>query len=191
MNSMRRLALSAVLFAAAATAAPAQAATVVVNGSLSSGDPTFNPLGEGNPPTSIRGGAFPFDAYRFTVDTAGTYAIAATSKVFDTYLGLYQGAFDPQNPLANALQYDDDAGAATNSLINRSLSTGVQYFAVVTKFRPSSRGSYALSLSGPGTATIGGAVPEPATWAMMILSLGAVGFAMRSAQHRRVQRRPA
>jgi hypothetical protein len=77
------------------------------------------------------------------------------------------------------LQYDDDAGAATNSLINCSLSTGIEYFAVVTSFSPSSRGSYSLTISGPGTATIGGAVPEPATCAMMILGMGAVGFAMR------------
>gem|GEM_PF-5495364 len=47
-----------------------------------------------------------------------------------------------------------------------------------------SRGSYLLTISGPGTATIGGAVPEPATWAMMILGIGAVGFAMRSAKRR-------
>jgi hypothetical protein len=30
-----------------------------------------------------------------------------------------------------------------------------------------------------GSATVGGAVPEPAGWAMMILGMGAVGFAMR------------
>jgi hypothetical protein len=77
------------------------------------------------------------------------------------------------------LQYDDDAGATTNSLINRSLVTGVQYFAVVTSFSPSSRGSYSLTISSPGAALIGGAVPEPATRAMMIFGMGAVGSALR------------
>jgi len=179
MNVIKTLAMSTVLFAVAAAAAPANAATVVINGSLSSADATFNSPNAGNPPTSTSSGAFSYDAYGFTVNTAGTYAITAASRVFDTYLGLYQGAFNPQSPLVNVLQYDDDSGAATDSLINRSLSTGVQYFAVVTSFAPSSRGNYSLTISGPGTATIGAAVPEPATWAMMILGMGAVGFAMR------------
>ena len=30
-----------------------------------------------------------------------------------------------------------------------------------------------------GSATPGGAVPEPGTWAMMLMGFGAVGFAMR------------
>jgi hypothetical protein len=180
MNSIKKLALTSVLFAAVAAAAPASAATVVVNGSLSSADPTFHSPNMGNPPSSVAGGAFAYDAYRFTANMAGTYSITAASVAFDTYLGLYQGTFDPQNPLVNALEYNDDSGfTTTNSLISRSLSTGVQYIAVVTSFAPSSRGSYSLSISGPGTATIGGAVPEPATWAMMILGMGAVGFAMR------------
>jgi hypothetical protein len=181
MKIMGKVAVAAALVSSAAMAVPATAATVVVNGSLTATDPVFNSPSEGNPPTSVDVGAYTYDAYRFTVNTAGTYAISAASTAFDTYLGLYQGAFNPQQPLANALQYDDDSGSGTGSLISRNLSSGIQYFALVTSFAPSSRGNYSLSIAGPGTATISaaGAVPETATWAMMILGMGAVGFAMR------------
>ena len=37
-----------------------------------------------------------------------------------------------------------------------------------------------LTLGGPVTATPG--VPEPATWMMMILGFGAIGFGMRRSQ---------
>jgi opacity protein-like surface antigen len=36
-----------------------------------------------------------------------------------------------------------------------------------------------IGIRNISTATAAGAVPEPATWAMMILGMGAVGFAMR------------
>lgn len=42
----------------------------------------------------------------------------------------------------------------------------------------------------PTLATIA-AVPEPATWAMMILGMGAIGFAMRSANRRSEQKSDA
>ena len=48
-------------------------------------------------------------------------------------------------------------------------------------------GEYTLTINGvnrgtgslAGTVTIAQAVPEPATWAMMLLGFGAVGFGMR------------
>ena len=51
-------------------------------------------------------------------------------------------------------------------------------------------GSYTLSFIGNGSGSFGGnvsfsAVPEPATWGMMLLGFGAVGYAMRR------RRRPA
>jgi hypothetical protein len=44
---------------------------------------------------------------------------------------------------------------------------------------PGQDGSYSLSIS-----SVGGAVPEPATWAMMLLGFGFVGGAMRTAKRR-------
>ena len=185
MKTIKKLMMTAVLAATAAISAPVSAATVATNGNLTANDPIFNSPNSGNPPTTTASGSFAYDVFGFTVNTAGVYDIAANSNAFDTYLGLYRGSFDPQSPLTNALQYDDDSGPGFNSLISRSLSTGTQYFAVVTSFAPEARGAYSLTFTGPGTATIGtGAVPEPATWAMMILGMGAVGFAMRSAKRR-------
>jgi hypothetical protein len=53
-----------------------------------------------------------------------------------------------------------------------------------------SNGSYTLTFIGNGSGSFGGnvsfsAVPEPATWGMMLLGFGAVGYAMRR------RRRPA
>lgn len=86
MNPIKKLALGTVLLAAVAAGAPANAATVV-KGTLTANDPTFNSPNQGNPPTTTVTGTFAYDAYRFTVDTAGSYAISATSNAFNTYLG--------------------------------------------------------------------------------------------------------
>ena len=63
------------------------------------------------------------------------------------------------------------------------------YDTFTTTFASNAGSSYTLSynLSSGGntnglrvtTAAVAGAVPEPATWALMILGMGAVGFAMR------------
>lgn len=53
-------------------------------------------------------------------------------------------------------------------------------FTSVTFSTPTSGGSN--DQFGVDNVTIGGAVPEPATWALMILGMGAVGFAMRRAK---------
>lgn len=42
---------------------------------------------------------------------------------------------------------------------------------------------YIAVLSGLNGVQITGAVPEPATWAMMLLGFGTIGFAMRRRQH--------
>lgn len=54
-------------------------------------------------------------------------------------------------------------------------------------FDPNSRASdngNGLNFRGYSINATTGAVPEPATWAMMILGMGAVGFTMRSAKRR-------
>lgn len=50
-------------------------------------------------------------------------------------------------------------------------------------------GSYTLTLTGVGSTR--GAVPEPATWALMLLGFGAAGSALRRAHSRRSALRPA
>jgi hypothetical protein len=58
-------------------------------------------------------------------------------------------------------------------------------------------GQYTLTINGQnsgtgslaGTITIGQAVPEPATWAMMLFGFGAIGFAMRRRKDTAVTKR--
>lgn len=151
------------------------------------GSPTLErPFENGsNPPFSVSDGDYPYDVLAFTVTVSGSYSLLLESSDFDTFLGLYSGNFDPSAPLVNALIYNDDGGAGTNSLINYSLNTGTSYFAVVTGFGTDDFGPYTLTIRGPGSAVAG--VPEPSTWAMMLIGFGAIGVAMRRRRMSRPQ----
>lgn len=176
-----KLAYSALALAAFAVAAPAQAATAVVAGDTT-GSPTYNRTLSGSPPTilSAVGTAVAYDVVSFSVGTGGSYSFNLDSLVFDPFLTLYSGSFDPSNPLANALIADDDAGPGSNSAFSFNLASGVSYFAVATGFGNSDFGAYTLTITGPGDILIGaGAVPEPGTWALLILGFGMTGAAMR------------
>lgn len=179
---MRMLLFSAAA-AACLVAAPASAAEIVGD---TTGNPTWNrPVG-GGPGLSGVGTATPYEAIPFTVDAAGNYvlALSALTANFDIYLHLYQNSFDPNNQLSNLLAGNDDGGPGLDSLLNFGLATGTSYFAVVSGFSNSDFGSYRLAVTGPGNVSIGGAVPEPTTWAMMLIGFGFVGGAMRSAKRR-------
>ncbi len=168
---------------AMAFAVPAAAEITIVNGTLAPGA-TFNrPVG-GTPPTVLSGvgTAVFFDTYSFQVSAAGSYSINLDSLAFDTFLVLYQGAFDPSLPLLNAISADDDGGPGLNSLIIASLMTGVDYIAVATSFSNGATGAYTFTFDGPGSVFVpggNGVIPEPATWAMLIVGFGLVGGALR------------
>lgn len=71
--------------------------------------------------------------------------------------GLYEAAFTSSVPIT---------GLSLNTLTVTGVSRGDGAFGGQLSFIPS------------------GAVPEPATWAMMLVGFGAIGFAMRSAKRR-------
>ncbi len=179
---MRMLLFSAAA-AACFVAAPANAAEIVTD---TTGKPTWNRPILGGPALSLVGTATPYESIPFTVDAAGNYvlALSALTANYDTYLHLYQNSFDPNNQLSNLLAGDDDGGAGFDSLLNFGLTAGTSYFAVVSGFNNSDFGSSRLAITGPGNVSIGGAVPEPATWAMMLIGFGFVGGAMRIAKRR-------
>lgn len=177
---------------ASSFATAAFAATVDVNGNTT-GDPTWNRPVAGNPPTPPLSGVgtdTPYEVTQFTVDQAGAYdflSVATQPVNWDNYLFLYQGSFDPTAPFANVIIGNDDFPFIGRSGFDGvNLSTGVSYFAVSSGFSNLDFGAYTLTISGPGAISIGGAaVPEPGTWALMILGFGAVGGAMRLATRSR------
>lgn len=163
----------------------ASAASVPFAGALAPSDPVFNRPLAGNPPTGLSsvGTAVTFDLLPFFVTAADTFTLQTLTATVpssfnpdDTFLVLYQNAFSPATPLANALVADDD-GAPTGglSLIARALTPGVQYYLVVTSYANGALGDYTGSISNPGAGTaVLGVVPEPSS-AMMMLAALAVG----------------
>jgi hypothetical protein len=176
----------AALAAAMTITAPAAAATYVATGTTVGG-PTFNRPLAGSPPTGLSGvgTAVSYDVFGFTVGTSGSYTLS-TETGFDSFLVLYSGMFDPSSPLMNALGADDDSAASFgDAILTSSLLAGTSYFAVVTAFSNGVEGAYTLTIDGPGTiAPLGGAVPEPATWAMMLAGVGMIGGGMRYRRRR-------
>ena len=125
--------------------------------------PTFNrPTGCGA--LSGVGTAVGYHAQQFSVDTSGSYTVevlgTSTLSDNDSYLVIYQTAFDPMNPLTNCVITDDDSGTNFYSLATAALTAGTQYFAVTTTFDNGSTGPFNNQISGPGNITLGGGGPQ-------------------------------
>jgi len=175
------LALSALAFAAPSGAQ-------LFNGTTTLADPTYNRVLSGIPPSgySAVGTAVHYDVFNFQVTASGAYNFLLTGDTptnWDTFLTLYTPSFVAASGLTNAIAANDDfptIGISGFSGLN--LLSGTSYFAVISGFDNDDVGAWSLTVAGPGTAFIPGngpAVPEPATWAMMIGGLGIAGMAMR------------
>ncbi|MGR6331176.1 DVUA0089 family protein [Sphingomonas sp. XXL09] len=172
--------MKAALAAAALLAAPNAFAATTVSGSLNS--------------SGVKDYFFSF--------TGGSYSIAVDSTFFngigDPEVFLFKDNGSPGTGLTGALvDHNDDRGFFNyNSLLDGTLSAGNyvlaigQYDFTQAEARSGSanftRGAtnFQVTFSNGITLNAGptGAVPEPATWAMMILGMGAVGYAMRRAK---------
>lgn len=171
-----------------ACSSPAMAAVTIVDDAITAG-PSFNRTVAGFPPPvlSTVGTDVFYDAIPFTVTGDGAYSLAldAAGDGFDAFLLIYENGFDPLSPLSNIVVADDDSGTGLNSLVNfLGLTAGVSYVAVATTFNNGETGGYRLTLTGTddNAAIISGtsAVPEPGSWAMMMLGFGLIGGALRS-----------
>jgi hypothetical protein len=170
-----------------ALAQAAIAASVPFAGTLSPNDPVFNRPLQGTPPTGLSGigTAVTYDLFPFFVSAADTYTLQTLSAVLspgtadDTFMVLYQTAFNAASPLTNVLQAADDTVMGNLSLITTALLPGVQYFMVVTTFSNAAFGDYTGSItnSGAGTAVLG-VVPEPSSAMMMLAALAVGGLVM-------------
>jgi len=116
----------------------------------------------------------------FTNDLAGTYSITLTSTASGGNDADFDAVFLTGGSIVGQLDIPESLGSTDPLEI-----FGLLGFAL-------DAGTYTLHLEGTSTGqgAFGGnvaftAVPEPATWGMMLLGFGAVGFAMRR------RRRPA
>jgi len=116
----------------------------------------------------------------------GTYTIGGTMPDTLTFVG-------------NAFTYDPGAGNLLMQVVARDLTVSAiydsffqadYYYTGVSTSRYWSYGGSPSGLTGAGALVTefssSGAVPEPATWALMIFGFGAVGTAMRKAKRNQV-----
>ena len=200
MKTFLTLALLAIL----GTTALAQ--DYVTTGTLTTSTPRYNrPSGF----TSLSGVGtdVAYQSFQFVVSADGTYAAEAgldSGSTLDTYLFIYDGAFDPADPLTNLYKFNDDSFSGVNLVLSGTpagsdstisgtgtfedesldLVVGTTYTAVVTSYYNATStnglgvGAFRLGIgAGPGAVTPAAPVPEPAS--MAALGLGAVALLRR------------
>lgn len=140
---------------AAGIAAPPLVFTV--QGVFDAGSPTYNRV-VARDLTSLSAFAtdVAFARYNVRITDAATYrfdTVRGTSdpQLRDPVMTLYRGSFDPNDPLANAVAYDDDSGDGLDSRL--SLAAGYEvaagdYILVVGTFSNGDLGSYTFTGSG-------------------------------------------
>ncbi|MCU6456053.1 PEPxxWA-CTERM sorting domain-containing protein [Sphingomonas sp. A2-49] len=156
--------------------------------------------------SGVNGGAFSDVDATFT-GVADTDNILTNGYSYYTQLSSLQavsptaGTFNITDPSYFYINGDGYAGLVFNDLYGDSYFSGnngallgydgkssigpvaINYFSGINATFNTDRNSVTITNATNGTfAAMTGAVPEPATWAMMILGMGAVGFAMRRRQ---------
>jgi hypothetical protein len=164
--SVKSFAAAAALALAAVLAAPSVAQASPIGSYYFVGDTTggetFNrPLDDLSGLSEV-GTAVRYETFTFVAAYDDVYSFITTGE-FDTFSLLYANAFDPANPLANVLAANDDLELFdfTRSRIDYELTAGSTYVLVTTGFGNSDFGAYSVSI-----------LPEPATYALIVLTLG-------------------
>lgn len=144
------------------------------------------------------GTAVPYSVQAFTVTITGQYIAEQSTPGHDGYMFIYTGAFDPNAPLTNLKNGDDDytgaftilpgsgtgldasriaAGDASNYVADHVYFAGTVYYAVTTGFDNTDAGAFTAGVGGgPGDVT---AVPEPATAVTVLAGLACLAFLRR------------
>jgi hypothetical protein len=174
-----KLSSLALAVASLAAAGAAQAATYNFDGDTTGG-PTYNRALAGDPPTGLSavGTDVAYSTFAFSVDTAGSYDFLSTAAGWDNFTFLYSGSFNPADALSNAIVGNDDLVTIGISGFSTALATGTTYIYVTTGFSNTDQGLFSNSITGPGTVA---AVPEPESYALMALGLGAIALGRRYA----------
>ena len=192
---MRRLIFTVAGAAALASESMANAAVTVNAGTvvnLNDPNPSTSVVTMGND-TTINFGFNPI------VNTTGTNSFTSSFTISDPLAGIYSISGDTSTPgvifsstsnLTQLLGCDSNfmgctAGTVYSLMIGTSPSGFSAFGLPLTNL---AAGNYRLTIDGtsPNSGSFTGnvristaAVPEPGTWALMLLGFGAVGFAMR------------
>ena len=176
---MRKLIYAALASASLATASMANAAVMVTGSTSTINNPTPTATTADNGAVSINFGSNPAtsptfsDSFTFTNTLAGLYTILVTTT--DSALTFTGGSLTGTGGVNLALTPGTSSVTGTSILGRAATQLGAgTYTLSLTGNNPVVGGSYA------GTAFITpAAVPEPATWGMMLLGFGGIGFAIR------------
>ena len=162
----------------------ALAATVSYSGTLTDGAGYHRPSYTNPNTPAINCTNCGFQSQAVSVSLAGNYTFQTLSSNFDDLVSvLYSTSFDPTSPMTNLVGPLSYATYLTGGATTVALASGVQYYWVTsTDFGFQANGcaagcTFTTSITGPGT--ISAAVPEPATWAMMVGGFGLLGGALR------------
>ncbi|QUH25477.1 leucine-rich repeat protein [Serpentinicella alkaliphila] len=104
---------------------------------------------------------------KMTPEVSGTYAIEVTDSDLlesdgtesnDTFLLLYEGDFDKDQPLINLLAANDDIAMEGDNLHSwlpeQALEEGTDYYIVVTSYISGTTGEVTFRVVGPGSVTV-------------------------------------
>lgn len=130
------------------------AKSITVTGSLVAGGPTYQRGDNDDVSTyipSTTGNAVYYKTYTFVAESSGTLDIETVGGTlngdtpYDTYLTLYQTAFNPATPATNFLKGDDDGGSLQYaSKLIHPIVAGTTYILVVSTYSNGVIGSFNL-----------------------------------------------
>jgi hypothetical protein len=184
---MRKYVIAAV--ALASLSVPAQASNVLTNAGFESGSLAPWTTNSGTPTvTSAQAHTGTYSVAEFSSDQVKqTFSAIATSDISEVSFWALRdgGPFDQYT-----FFYSDSTSA--NFLLDALGASGWNQYNVTSNLAAGkSLTGFAIFGTSPGPAYLddfvintGAAVPEPSTWAMVLLGFGAIGFAMRRSRRR-------
>lgn len=108
-------------------------------------------------------GPMVYQAMPFQVAVSGGYAFTSVVASGNHFLALYQGGFDPAQPLVNLLDYEAGNGSSPNgppagtARISALLFEGRSYYLVASQWSAGTPGqSYTTTVVGPGALVVEG-----------------------------------